>query len=90
MFDCVVSRPAVAVGTKGYRKQTLGVYLIDSHGVVDDFPTKLELLLGKEEPDYPPGKYTIHPASFAVRQNDFGSSELSCTRIKLVPTPAKK
>jgi hypothetical protein len=85
MFRVVITRPSVPVGTKGYKKQTLGIYLVDRDGVEDDFPSKMEILLGPDQADYPAGKYTIHPASFGLQADKYGASSLHVNRLRLSP-----
>jgi len=89
MFRVIVKRPAVAVGTKGWRKQAIGVYLVDKDGVEDDFPSKIEVMRGPDDKDYPPGEYDIHPASFTVKADDYGSPTLTVGRLQLHPRMAK-
>jgi len=90
MFRVLVKRPAVAVGQKGYRKQQIGVVLIDANGQEDDFPSRVDVLRGPDEKDYPPGEYLISPSSFGIKTNEFGSAELGVTRLLLHPVGTKK
>lgn len=85
MFRVVVKRPAVAIGTKGYRKQQIGIFLIDKDGVEDDFPSRMDVMRGPDDQDYPPGEYVISPASFALQADKYGSSSLVVSRLVLKP-----
>jgi len=90
MFRVIVSkRAAVAVGKKGYRKQAVGIFLIDKDGVEDEFPSRIDVLRGPDERDYPPGEYAIHPSSFAVSMNEFGSAQLGLGFLSLSPVVPK-
>ena len=85
MFRVSIRRPGVAVGNKGYRKQAIGIYLIDATGLEDDFPSQSAVLLGPDDKDYPPGDYTISPSSFGLVADKFGNASLGIKRIVLVP-----
>lgn len=85
MFRVIVKRPAVAVGTKGYRKQQIGIFLVDKDGVEDDFPSRTDVMRGPDDKDYPPGEYTIHPCSFGMKSDDFNNSVFGLSRLVLVP-----
>jgi len=86
MFRVIVKRPAIAVGQKGYRKQQIGIYLVDAQGVEDDFPSRMDVMRGPDDKDYPPGEYTINPASFRLVADKYGSSSLTVDRLVLSPT----
>lgn len=88
MFRVIVKRPGVVVGSKGYRKQTIGVFLVDKDGVEDDFPTPVGLLHGPEDKDYEPGTYTISPASFGISGDKYGNTSFTVKRLHLVPAQA--
>lgn len=85
MFRVIITRASVAVGTKGWRKQSAGIFLIDKDGVVDDFPTKFDVMRGPEDKDYPPGEYQMNPASVTVQADKYGSGHVTVSRIILVP-----
>lgn len=86
MFRAIVSRPSVAIGSKGeYKKQTVGIYLMDKDGVEDDFPTPVGVVLKVTDPDYPKGEYTVSPASFGVTGDKYGNTSFSVNRLILTP-----
>lgn len=85
MFRVIVKRPGVAVGKKGYRKQPAGIFLVDKDGVVDDFPTRFDVFRGPDDQDYPPGEYTMSPASITVQSDKYGSGQITISRVQLIP-----
>lgn len=88
MFRVIVKRASVPVGNKGWKKQQAGVFLVDKDGVVDDFPSRIDVMRGPEDKDYPPGEYVLSPATFTVQADKYGSGQLSVGRLILLP--AKK
>lgn len=92
MLTIVVTKPEIRElrGTgktsgKPYhlRIQTCHAYTVDAEGVQAEFPEKFEIMLRDSEQPYPRGKYSLHPASLAVKDG-----RLSVGDVRLVPAPA--
>jgi hypothetical protein len=95
MLNIVVTKPEIRElkGTgktsgKPYhlRIQTAHAYMLDADGVQSEFPEKFEIMLREADQPYPRGKYTLHPASLAVKDG-----RLTVGDVRLVPAaPAAK
>jgi len=90
MFKVVVSEGSVPIGTKGYHKQAVWVFLFGENGKPAPYPTEFPKLLSKDEKPLTPGEYAIAPHSFAASVDERGNRILKMTRLHLLPLPANK
>lgn len=90
MFRCVVQEGSVPVGSKGYHKQAVYIYLYGENGKPLPFPEKFEKLHDKDTKPLPPGEMMIAPHSFVASVDERGNKGLRLGRMHLVSIPQGK
>jgi len=85
MLRVIVQSPPKAIGDKGWKQQTVGVFFFESPGVEAAFAVPVPVLVGKDEPGFAPGEYTLDPSSFAPKSDSYGKLFISTGRLVLIP-----
>jgi len=85
MFQAKVTRPPVAIGSKGWQKQSVWIFLYNPDGSLMDFPVEFPMLVEGGKPGYGSGDYTVDPSSFILARDEKGNAVLRVGRLKLLP-----
>jgi len=85
MLRVIVQNPPKPIGEKGWKQQVLGFFFYDAPGVESPFAVPIPVLVGKDEPGFAPGEYTLCPSSFAPKSDSYGKLALGIGRVVLVP-----
>jgi len=87
MFKATITRAPSSIGSKGWQKQAVWIYLYNGDGTACDFPSEFSMLVEGGKPGLPVGDYTVDPSSFVMARDEKGNQVLRVGRLKLNPLP---